>query len=603
LAEALHRDRTTATRQGALVGTYRILAQLGEGGMGVVYLAEDTELGRQVALKMVRAEVSRQEAFLGRFLREARLSASLNHPNIVTTYHIGRHEGTPYLAMEYVEGKCLRDLLRTPPPLSVPQVLEYFAQACEGLGAAAARGVIHRDVKPANLMVRRDGVLKVMDFGLARTVENDGLTTTGAIIGTPDYIAPEQIAGTDIDSRADVYSLGLSLFQCIVGFPPFRSSSVMTTLMRQTNEPLPTNPLIMGLAEGRLWKLMLRMTAKRPADREASFTTIRNELRSIAESMVKHSTQDTCVIPAGADAPASRPSGLRSGPPAESSPAGVAFKPIAPQASGSSPSQSNQRRTKVGRKRHRFRGMLQTSALLGGGALFVLAVALLATWAVKPSQPHPKGGGQLVSASNNQAHSSADANLLARPPEPSSRPSKAEGGLTYRTQNLSGTMQEPLVALQMLGLNTMLRPGLDPSRSAAMCSFADRPVFQALEVLALAGGWTIESQDDLHYLGASNQPVAATVRVHRQNLAPIVWPSVTLNTTGGQTTLLEACELFRRDANLDYLLAGRSVAGINLPPLAVTRMPLDRVLNLLNENGANFEWTILHGVLVVVPDE
>jgi hypothetical protein len=191
-----------------------IVKLLGQGGMGAVYLAEDTRLGRHVALKTLRRELAAKPQAKERFLREARLAAAVENDHIVPIYHVGEDAGTPYLAMPVLQGQSLEDLLRQRRVLAVPEVLFLGIQIAEGLAAAHERGLIHRDIKPSNIWVEPTGGgrVKILDFGLARSIEADTcLTQAGAIVGTPSYMAPEQARGDKLDARADLYSLGVVL--------------------------------------------------------------------------------------------------------------------------------------------------------------------------------------------------------------------------------------------------------------------------------------------------------------------------------------------------------------------------------------------------------
>lgn len=209
-----------------LSNRYRIDAQLGEGGMGEVYLAVDTQLGRKVALKILPAELTRDEERVRRFEREARTASGLNHPNILTIYEIGRAEGTHFIITELVEGETLRDLIRTG-PIELTRLLDIGAQAADALAAAHRAGVVHRDIKPENIMVRRDGYVKLLDFGLAKLLETSrdapltALTTPGMVVGTIQYMSPEQTAGSHVDHRADIFSLGCVLYEMATSRHPF----------------------------------------------------------------------------------------------------------------------------------------------------------------------------------------------------------------------------------------------------------------------------------------------------------------------------------------------------------------------------------------------
>jgi len=212
-------------------GRYRIERSLGHGGMAVVYLAEDRELQRQVAVKVLTDGLAADETLRARFLREARLAARLSHPNVVRTYDIGEADGTLFIVMEHVPGQTLAEVGKLP----APDAVELVRQACAGLQHAHSAGLIHRDLKPANLLLRTDGVLKIADFGIARAAEVTRLTEVGTILGTAAYLSPEQAAGEDVTPAADLYSLGAVLYELLTGRPPHQVESLAQLAARQSS--------------------------------------------------------------------------------------------------------------------------------------------------------------------------------------------------------------------------------------------------------------------------------------------------------------------------------------------------------------------------------
>ena len=211
-----------ATMPNMAPSRYEIVRKLGEGGMGIVYLAKDTKLSRDVALKVLPAKLSQNDELRMRFVREARAVAALSHKNIVGVYDIGEEWGESFIAMEFIQGKSLRDILNSEKKLAADEVLHYAKQIAAGLGEAHGRGVIHRDIKPENIMVTAGAhEVKIMDFGLARMDDTSNLTQEGAIMGTLRYMSPEQIKGQRVDTATDVYAVGIMLYEMLFGEPPF----------------------------------------------------------------------------------------------------------------------------------------------------------------------------------------------------------------------------------------------------------------------------------------------------------------------------------------------------------------------------------------------
>lgn len=251
---------------GQTLGHYRVVEKLGQGGMGVVYLAEDTQLSRRVALKFLPQEFAGQPDRLQRFLSEAKLSSSFNHPNIVSVYELGEHAGQPFIAMEYVAGKPLRAMLKAA-PLPLRKLLELAIPAAEALARAHRAGVVHRDIKPENLLVSEDGYIKVADFGLAKlkpthtgdaTITDLGPTATGQVVGTAAYMSPEQLQAQTVDGRSDVFSFGIVLYEMATGRSPFLRGSAADTsaaILRDAPQPVralaPASPAELGRIIGK----------------------------------------------------------------------------------------------------------------------------------------------------------------------------------------------------------------------------------------------------------------------------------------------------------------------------------------------------------------
>src|SRR5208337_1768249 len=212
------------------------LQTIGEGGMGAVYKAKDCELDRFVALKVIRPELAADPSILARFKKELLLAHQVTHRNVIRIYDLGEGEGVKFITMEFIEGKDLRSLIREKKKFTPEEAVDVIQQVCQALHAAHRVGVIHRDLKPQNIMQDTSGRILVMDFGLARTFQGDGMTQTGAIVGTMEYMSPEQSLGKDLDQRSDIFALGLILYEMLTGKQPFAAESALASLIKRTQE-------------------------------------------------------------------------------------------------------------------------------------------------------------------------------------------------------------------------------------------------------------------------------------------------------------------------------------------------------------------------------
>ncbi|MGB2875981.1 MAG: serine/threonine-protein kinase [Gaiellaceae bacterium] len=261
-------------------GRYRLERPLGHGGMASVHLALDTELDRHVAVKLLAENLSGDEAFRARFLREARLAARLSHPNVVGVYDVGEDGGRPYIVMEYVEGETLADVMSARGRLSPDEARGLVLQACHGLAHAHDAGLVHRDVKPQNLILRPDGTLKVADFGIARAAEATALTQPGTILGTAAYLAPEQALGQPVTAATDVYAVGAVLYELLTGRPPIEIDSLADLADSQRTAAItPVRELVPEVPRW-LEDAVMRCLAKNPAYRPASAGGLAGELAS-----------------------------------------------------------------------------------------------------------------------------------------------------------------------------------------------------------------------------------------------------------------------------------------------------------------------------------
>lgn len=292
-----------ATAAADCIGPYRIVRQIGAGGMGEVFLAHDDELGRDIAIKLLPPELAQDAEHLARLRHEARNASSTNHPNIVTIYEIGRDDSKrAFLAMEYIDGQTLRDLMRGPVP--VRKALQLAAQIADGLAAAHKRGLVHRDLKPENIMVTTDGVVKILDFGLARSADapsGSGLSDPGTVVGTYSYMAPEQARAGEIDYRADQFSFGAILYELLSGARAFEGESGIETLfMVVRDEPQPLSVIAPHVPAPVRW-IVDRCLAKDPDDRYVSTRDLARELQVLRDRFTE----------AGVAAPVAEPAATR----------------------------------------------------------------------------------------------------------------------------------------------------------------------------------------------------------------------------------------------------------------------------------------------------
>ena len=263
---------------------YELGEILGFGGMSEVHLARDVRLHRDVAVKVLRADLARDPSFYLRFRREAQNAAALNHPSIVAVYDTGEAETPtgplPYIVMEYVEGVTLRDIVHTDGPLPPRRAIEIIADACQALNFSHQTGIIHRDVKPANIMISNTNAVKVMDFGIARAIADSGnsVTQTAAVIGTAQYLSPEQARGENVDARSDVYSLGCVLYEILTGEPPFTGDSPVAVAYQHVREdPIPPSQRHEGISAD-LDAVVLKALAKNPDNRYQTAAEMRADL-------------------------------------------------------------------------------------------------------------------------------------------------------------------------------------------------------------------------------------------------------------------------------------------------------------------------------------
>ncbi|MGH2888148.1 MAG: protein kinase domain-containing protein [Solirubrobacteraceae bacterium] len=269
----------------SLNGRYRLEARIAAGGMSTVYRALDVTLERHVAVKLMNREVAEDSDQLERFRREARAVAQLSHPHIVGVIDAGEDGGPdhprPYIVLEYVEGETLKERIRRLGPLPVTEAIAYAIEIARALGAAHAQHIIHRDVKPQNVLIDPEGAAKVTDFGIARTLEEDGLTADGRVLGTTDYVSPEQALGEQVTGQSDLYSLGIVLYEMLTGEVPFQGESQVAVAMKHVREAIPDVQVRAPRVSAALASVLETATAKRPEDRYASDAELIADLEEV----------------------------------------------------------------------------------------------------------------------------------------------------------------------------------------------------------------------------------------------------------------------------------------------------------------------------------
>jgi eukaryotic-like serine/threonine-protein kinase len=264
----------------ALEGRYQVLSELGRGGMGIVYQAYDKQLKEQVAIKLLSPLLSTDEDALERLTREVSLARRVTHPNVIRIHDIAEVNGLHYVSMEYFGAPNLKEHLKRSGSLSLLNAYQILSQICDGLEAAHSQGVVHRDLKAQNILIGRSGQIKIIDFGLARAVHLEGMTATGLIMGTPEYMAPEQVAGKHVDERADIYALGVILFEMLTGRVPFRGDSAIAVGFQQLKDPPPSPRSINPQIPEEVERIILKALEKNPIQRYRTVHEMRKEFES-----------------------------------------------------------------------------------------------------------------------------------------------------------------------------------------------------------------------------------------------------------------------------------------------------------------------------------
>ena len=273
-----------------LLGRYEVGRLLGAGGMAEVFEGRDRLLARRVAIKVPLSQHAHDPEFAQRFRREAQAAASLSHPGVVAVYDTGSENGTHFIVMEYVDGRTLKEVIRAEAPLYPDRAAEICADVCSALAAAHARGLIHRDIKPGNVMLTPEGKVKVMDFGIARATTSESITQTAAVVGTAQYISPEQAQGQTVDYRSDLYSVGCCLFEMLTGTVPFTGATPVAIAYRHVRED-PTPPRMLNPdVPAPLEAITLKAMAKLPDNRYQTAAEMHDDLERFRNGQPVHAT-------------------------------------------------------------------------------------------------------------------------------------------------------------------------------------------------------------------------------------------------------------------------------------------------------------------------
>ena len=269
----------------SFAGRYEIIEELGSGGMGRVYKVRDTEIGEVLSLKLINPEISADDRAVARFQRELKLARKVSHPNICRMYHFSSANGTYFITMEYVTGQNLKHMLKMMKQINLQTAVSIGRQVCAGLDEAHGAGIVHRDLKPGNLMLDRRGLVRIMDFGLSRTQQDDSVTGAGLVVGTPFYMSPEQVGGEDTDLRSDIYSLGVILFEMVTGAVPFQGQTPVQTAIKHKTEAPPDPGGINPLVPEGLSRIILKCLEKDGSRRFQSARELGDALAAVEQDL------------------------------------------------------------------------------------------------------------------------------------------------------------------------------------------------------------------------------------------------------------------------------------------------------------------------------
>ena len=285
LAETLQTSLNELSTGSTVAGRYQVIEELGIGGMGRVYKVFDTEIKEKVALKLLKPEIASNQDMIERFSNELKFARKISHRNVCRMYDLGRGDGTLFITMEFVPGEDLKSFIRRSRQLVVGTAISLAKQVCEGLAEAHRMGIVHRDLKPGNIMIDEEGNAKITDFGIARSISGKGITGAGVMIGTPEYMSPEQVEGKEADLRSDIYSLGVVLYEMLTGRVPFEGDTPFSVALKQKSE-VPQNPRQINIQiPDDLSRLILKCLEKDREKRFESAEELASELSKIARNL------------------------------------------------------------------------------------------------------------------------------------------------------------------------------------------------------------------------------------------------------------------------------------------------------------------------------
>jgi serine/threonine protein kinase/Flp pilus assembly protein TadD len=292
LTETMETPKEELTTGSTFAGRYQIIEELGKGGMGRVYKALDRKINEKIALKLIKPEIAKDKKTIERFSNELRLARKIRHKNVCGMFDLGEEHGIHYITMEFVDGEDLRRSIRRFGQLPLGKSISVTTQICEGLAEAHRLGVVHRDLKSSNIMIDKEGSVRIMDFGIARSLETEGITGSGVIIGTPEYMSPEQVEGKEVDRRSDIYSLGIILYEMVTGRVPFKGETALSIAMKQKTEKPEDPRLLNPLLPDDLSQIIMKCLEKDRQNRYKNTDELRSEIIKIEKFQKVGQEQD-----------------------------------------------------------------------------------------------------------------------------------------------------------------------------------------------------------------------------------------------------------------------------------------------------------------------